>query len=263
MREVRVLILRAPGTNCDWETKVAFEALGAKADVVTFNSVLRRRSMIFDYDIMVIPGGFSYGDFVRAGAIWGKRMTARLGAEIREFVRDGRVLLGICNGFQVLLESGLLPGKYVGVALAANASARYECRWTVLRYVNRGRCKALSHVPRGALLRVPVGHAEGRVVVASERDLRELVDDDLVILRYCKPDGSFADGEYPWNPNGSVYDIAGLCSLDGNVIGMMPHPERAFFRWQYPDWTRGEDADGFGDGHLILKSVVEYVRRRL
>ncbi len=267
IQDVRVLIVRAPGTNCDWETALAFKTLGVSVDVVPFSRLVREKHRIDTYDVFVIPGGFSYGDFVRAGAILGKKLVAKLGKELTEFLREGKPIIGICNGFQVLVEAGLLPGRpELKVALTANLSMRYECRWTIVKKVNRGRCKLLDEVSEGMLLRIPVGHGEGRFVTESDQVLRRLIEDDYVVFRYCKLDGSYAEGEYPWNPNGSVYDIAAICNDEGNVLGMMPHPERAFFKWQLPDWTRSRAdmvSDVLADGALVFKSIVKYVSRRL
>ncbi len=258
--EIRVLIVRAPGTNCDSETALAFQSLGTKVDVVPFSRLIRNPKTVLDYDIFVIPGGFSYGDYVRAGAVLGKKLISKLGDVIKEFIRLGKPILGICNGFQVLVESGLIPGREdLQVSLTTNMSMHYECRWVFLRFVNKSRCGPLSYVPRDRVLQIPVGHGEGRLVT-TEETLEKLIEDDLVVFRYCRPDGDFAEGEYPWNPNGSMYDIASLCNVDGNVIGMMPHPERAFFFWQLPDWTRYRKSERtYGDGYIILESIVKYV----
>ncbi len=260
---VRVLIVRAPGTNCDWETAEAFRVLGCKVDIVPFSCLSRGYTKLSEYDIFVIPGGFSYGDFVRAGAVLGKKLIAKLGNELKDFIKSGKPVLGICNGFQVLVEAGLIPGRSeLRVALTTNLSLKYECRWTILKKVNKGRCKLLSSIPQGTLLRVPIGHGEGRLVTESSDVLRKLIEDDYIVFRYCKPDGEYANGEYPWNPNGSVYDIAALCNDEGNVLGMMPHPERAFFKWQLPDWTRYRHEiheEILADGALIFKSIIQYV----
>jgi len=266
LNEVKVLIVRAPGTNCDWETAEAFRTLGVNVTVTPFSRLVQRKVKLSDYDVFVIPGGFSYGDFVRAGAVLGKKLIAKLGDELRDFVKCGKPVLGICNGFQVLVEAGLIPGRPdLKVALTTNTSLRYECRWTILRKVNRERCKLLSYIPEGAILRIPVGHGEGRVVTESDEVLKKLIEEDYIVFRYCKPDGEYANGEYPWNPNGSVYDIAALCNDEGNVLGMMPHPERAFFKWQLPDWTRYKyelEKNILADGALIFKSIIEYVTRK-
>ena len=262
--EIKVLILRVPGTNCDWETKIVFEYLGTKPEIHTFNSVVNGKVSIHDYQILVIPGGFSYGDFIRAGAVWGKKIMSKIGHEIKKFVySDEKPIIGICNGFQVLLETSLLPGiEDVKITLTTNLSNRYECRWTFLKYVNSGKCKILNELNRDYLLKIPIGHGEGRLIVKSSKDLNKLIENDLIIFRYCKSNGEFANNEYPWNPNGSIFDIAGICDYTGLIVGMMPHPERAFFKWQYPDWAREDNPEEFGDGYLVLNSIVKYIEKK-
>ena len=256
--------MRVGGTNCDFETKVALEDLGIRSDIVHMNQILRGKVSLEDYQLLVIPGGFSYGDYVRAGAIWGKKLASKIKRDLEKFVNEGKAVVGICNGFQVLVESGLLPGFHgladsPEVALATNSSAKYECRWVYLKH-QASKCRLLSKVDQGAVLRIPVGHGEGRFV-ASKDVLERIVEMGLVVFTYCKPDGSSANGEYPYNPNGSMLDIAGICNPEGNVMGMMPHPERAYFGWQMPDWTRFEDPPAYGDGRIILESIADYVKR--
>lgn len=190
-------------------------------------------------------------------------MITKVESELREFVREGRAILGICNGFQVLVESGLIPGlSSVQVSLTVNTSARYECRWVYLKHVNNGKCLLTREVPKDRALRIPIGHGEGRFIVSNEDSLKEIVNNDLIVFKYVRPDGSEADGEYPYNPNGSIMDIAGICNIDGNVLGMMPHPERAFFKWQLPDWTRTSSAEGYGDGYYVIESIVKYIEKK-
>lgn len=272
--DVKVCIIRVGGTNCDRETQRAFEDLGVRAEVVHLARLVKAGSLS-GYQGLVIPGGFSYGDYVRAGAILGRQIEAKLGRELRAFVDEGKPVLGICNGFQVIVEAGLLPSfnglsrSKEGVqqaALATNASARYECRWVHLVHENRGNCLFTATVPFRRVLRMPVGHAEGRFVLLKERELeylRRLKDDDQIVLRYCKPDGEPAVEEYPFNPNGALYDIAGICNPSGNVFGLMPHPERAYFGWQLPDWTALGRPPAYGDGKPIFESVVRHMVEKL
>lgn len=263
MIDLKACIIRVGGTNCDFETKVALEDLGVRADIVHMNQLLKRRVSLEDYSLLVIPGGFSYGDYVRAGAIWGKKLALKMRRDLERFIDEGKAVIGICNGFQVLVEAGVLPGlnglsDHPEVALATNSSAKYECRWVYLKY-QLSRCKLLSKVAYGAVLRIPVGHGEGKFV-ASEEILEKITELGLVVFTYCKPDGSPANGEYPYNPNGSMLDIAGICNKEGNVMGMMPHPERAYFGWQMPDWTLQEEPAVYGDGRVIFESIVDYVK---
>jgi len=258
LADVRVCILRAGGTNCDLEVKVALEELGLKAEVLHMSQLKMRN--LFSFHMLVFPGGFSYGDYVRAGAIWGKEIYAKLGREIDLFVEDGRMVLGICNGFQVLVEAGLLPGNSVeGVptaVLANNASAKYECRWVHLK-AEGSRTPFVGALKPKDVLHVPIGHGEGRFLLPGEDDLKELIREKQIVFRYAMPNGDYAEGRYPCNPNGALRDIAAICNRKGNVMGMMPHPERAFFGWQLPD----PEPERHGDGYKILKGAVEYLEK--
>ncbi|MCS7139087.1 MAG: phosphoribosylformylglycinamidine synthase subunit PurQ [Candidatus Nezhaarchaeota archaeon] len=263
MTSVKACVLRVGGTNCDMETKIALEDLGLSTDIIHMNQLLKGRKRLEDYHLLVIPGGFSYGDYVRAGAIWGKKLASKLRKDLEVFIEEDKAVVGICNGFQVLVESGILPNSnglsdYPKITLTTNVSARYECRWTYIKY--HSSCKLLSKLKDGTVLRIPVGHAEGRFMAPKEV-VDYLVKSNLITFTYCKPDGSPANGEYPYNPNGSILDIAGICNLRGNVMGMMPHPERAYFGWQMLDWTRNSEPPQYGDGRLILESIVEYVKK--
>lgn len=267
-RKIKVLIPRVGGTNCDLETAIAFEDLGAQARVVHFKKILNKQVNLSDYDALVLPGGFSFSDFIRAGAAWGKMIAYSVKREFSEFIEGGKPVLGICNGFQILVEAGILPDVEGGVeaALGVNDSMRYECRWVYVRHVNRGGCKLTKYLPRDAVLRIPVAHNEGKFMLSPDREteyLKLMEKRDQIVFRYSKPDGSFANKEYPFNPNGSVMDVAGVCNRMGNVLGMMPHPERAFFGWQLPDWTRLGEPPKYGDGKLILESMLKYVEEEV
>jgi len=258
---VKVCILRVGGTNCDYETKIAFENLNVFVEVIHMNYLIKRLRNLLDYNLLVIPGGFSYGDYVRAGAVWGKKLITYLRNDIKEFLSVGGMILGICNGFQVLIEAGLLPG-FNGISsepeavLSTNISAKYECRWIhVIHEANK--CLLTRGIPYGKVLRIPVGHGEGRFLI-DEDGLEKLIRNKQIVFRYSKPNGKPAMGEYPYNPNGSIHDIAGICNPDGNILGLMPHPERAYFKWQLPDWTSLSNHLDFGDGYFIFNSIVAY-----
>jgi phosphoribosylformylglycinamidine synthase len=215
---------------------------------------------IEDYDILAFPGGFSAGDYVRAGAIFAARIKSAIGPQIRKFVESEKPVLGVCNGFQILVELGLLPAlddvmsPEPTAALYTNDSSRFECRPTLLRNDNRGKCMFTSEVPKGKVLMIPSAHAEGKLLSMDPKFVDKLEENDQIVFRYVGEDGKPAS--YPWNPNGSPSDIAGICNPAGNVLGMMPHPERVLTRFTHPDWTRGYDSEE-GDGLAIFKSVMK------
>lgn len=266
-----IAILAIEGTNCDRELAVALRALGARPEIVLLKQLARdevapaRRRRLDDYRALFLPGGFSAGDYVRAGAILAARVRAALGPELEAFVRSGRLVAGICNGFQVAIELGLLPGRAdgklgpAGAALIANDSGRFECRPTFVAWTG-GRFPPLADVPAGRRYLFPSAHGEGKLVLpGGSSQVTELERAGQILFRWVAPDGGPA--AYPWNPNGSAGDVAGLTNPDGNVFGLMPHPERSFFRAQAPDWTRGGAPDGFGDGRAFLERVVGYAER--
>jgi len=267
--EIRVCILRVGGTNCDVETKRAFEDLSLKADIRHINDIVKNQDLL-DYDVLVFPGGFSFGDYVRAGAILAKSFLAKLEKDLKIFVDEERPILGICNGFQVLVEAGLLPGfdgisEYPEAALATNIPIGYRCRWVYLKHENEGQCIFTSKISKGETLRIPVAHAEGRFIFPKEKEtdyLERLYENDQIVFRYCDERGQYAEGRYPDNPNGSFRDIAGICAPDGKIFGLMPHPERAYYGWQLPDWIRMKETPRYGDGRLIFKSIIEYLIRK-
>jgi len=267
--EIRVCVLRVGGTNCDAETRRSFKELGVRAEIVHANDLVKRRNLL-EYSALVFPGGFSYGDYVRAGAIWAKWISAQLGRELEAFADGGRPILGICNGFQVLVEAGLLPGfegisPYPEAVLATNDPPGYNCRWIHLKHEGRKKCAFTWKIPEGKVLHVPVAHGEGRFMFPKEKEkqyLEKLCENDQLVFRYCGRDGGYAEGGFPANPNGSFHDIAGICNSEGTVFGLMPHPERAFYWWQQPDWTRRERMSEYGDGKLIFESLIDYLKKK-
>jgi phosphoribosylformylglycinamidine synthase len=266
LEEIEICILRVGGTNCDAETKRAFEDLGTRAHVVHLNDVVRNRNLL-DYHMLVFPGGFSYGDYVRAGAILAKGVIAKLGKSLRQFLNEERPVLGVCNGFQVLVESGLLPGfdglsELPQAALATNIPIGYRCMWIHLKHESKGRCVFTREVKEGAVLQVPIAHGEGRFMFErreQDKYLKQLLENDQLVLRYCSEEGDAAQGRFSANPNGSFSDIAGICNESGSIFGLMPHPERAYFGWQQPDWTSKEQVRKYSDGRLIFESAVKYL----
>jgi len=247
MARVKTLILRAPGTNCDGETAFALEQAGSQVESVHINELVRVPELLFHYQIMVIPGGFTYGDDISGGKILANELKLKLGDEIRKFVADGRLILGICNGFQVMVKAGILP-QSSPLTLAGNDSGRFECRWVYLRVNENSPCIFTRGI---STMYLPVAHGEGKVVMIEDGMLN-------VALYYADEKGNINAG-YPYNPNGSIDDIAGICDASGRIFALMPHPER-FVRWsQHPRWTR-EPARERGDGFRIFLNAVAWAK---
>jgi phosphoribosylformylglycinamidine synthase I len=270
LEDVRVCVMRVGGTNCDAETERAFRELGVQAETRHLNELVKQRNLM-DYHVLVFPGGFSYGDYVRSGAIFARLLTAKLGKELQAFIDMNRPILGICNGFQILVEEGLLPGfegasAYPEASLAANIPQGFKCRWVYLKNDNKGKCIFTSKIPQGKILRMPIAHGEGRFLFLKEKEtqlLEKLYENDMVALRYCDRNGAEAKGSYPTNPNGSFNDIAGICNREGTIFGLMPHPERAFYWWQQPDWTRQIQMPEYGDGKFLFDGLLDHLVRKL
>src|SRR5262245_28482463 len=256
MATPNALILRAPGTNCDEETQAAFEMVGGKADRIHVNALRANPRRLRDFQILVLPGGFSYGDDIAAGKVLALEFQHFLADALREFRDDDheKLILGICNGFQTLLKAGLLvPPDEDGplATLGFNESAKYEDRWVTLQ-ATPGKCPFLKGIDG---LHLPVGHGEGNFVCRKEWIVRGLAQAGQVVLRYCDEQGR--RGDYPINPNGSQDDIAGICDVTGRVLGLMPHPDRHLFPTQHPQWTRrGLAAEG--EGMQLFRNAVRF-----
>lgn len=274
--DVKVAVLRIEGTNNEQEMFDNFAAMGARPELVHLNQLVRNdipkedKRRLEDYHVLMLPGGFSAGDYIRAGAIYAARMKSAIPKDIEAFVAAEKPIGGMCNGFQILVELGLLPGKgaklplFPDAVLNRNDSALFECRPTLLKHENKGKCVFTRNIPKGEVRLIPSAHAEGKFMVpteAQEKTLRALWDNDQVVFTYTNPEGGKAG--YPWSPSGSLDGIAGITNETGTVFGMMPHPERVFWRYQHPDWTRDtRPADGPGDGRAVFESVLAYVEKR-
>lgn len=258
MSQPNVLILRAPGTNCDKETAFAFELAGAKAEILHINRALENPSLFGRFQILCIPGGFSYGDDVGAGRIFGGQMQHHLADELDRFKAGGKLILGICNGFQVLMKTRVLldvdPHQGAAATLAFNDSGKYEDRWVRLG-VEGSKSVFLQGIEA---MYLPVAHAEGKFVARDVATFAALESAGQLALRY-RPlaGGSAAAVPYPDNPNGAMGNVAGVCDDTGRVLGLMPHPERHIDPTQHPRWTRGE-AGQQGDGLRIFENAVRY-----
>ncbi len=254
MPKPRVLVLRAPGTNCDEETVDAWERAGALAETRHIGLILEDTSVLDTYQVLTLPGGFSYGDDLGAGRILASRLGTVLGDTLRRFRdRDGLVL-GICNGFQVLVKAGLLPGlpEAMGPStLTFNDSGHFESRWVRL-VPTPGLSPFLTD---SGPIELPVAHGEGKFVAARPDTLAHLESSNQVVLRYADANDR-PTSTYPANPNGSVGALAGLCDPSGRIFGLMPHPERHIDPIHHPRWTR-RGLDHEADGLRIFKNAVK------
>jgi len=226
----KALILHAAGINRDLDAAFALEAAGAEADIVHVNQLRDDPSILRRGRILVIPGGFSYADALGAGRLFALDIAAFFKDEVSRFVDEGKPVIGICNGFQTLVKAGLLPGRQFfqtdgeerRFTLSDNRNGRFECRWVSLK-AEKSPCIWTKDIEESIVC--PVAHGEGRFLAASQAHLDALVSANLVALRYTLPSGEPAAETWPYNPNGSPYDIAGICNPRGNVLGLMPHPE--------------------------------------
>lgn len=250
---IKVCVLRTAGTNCDEETKFAFADLGAAAELVHINQLLKKEKRLKDYQILAIPGGFTYGDDISAGKILANQLRYQLWDEVQEFIKEG-LIIGICNGFQVLVKAGLLPfsdGKQC-VSLAWNDSGRFEDRWVYLR-TKDSICNWSKSLPD--IIYLPVAHGEGKFI-ADDGLLDELEKNGQVVFQYCDEKGNLKD--YPYNPNGSLRNIAGICDPSGRILGLMPHPERFVQPTQHPRWSR-ERID-VPHGRLLFQNGLSFLK---
>lgn len=270
MSKPNAFILRAAGTNCDYETEHVFKKVGAQTRLVHINQWLKNKKLIHQFHILVIPGGFTYGDDIAAGIILATELKYHLAEEIIKFIQDGKLILGICNGFQVLVKLGLLPGvKWSNkttkesldqtVTLTWNDSGRYDDRWVYLKKSSR-KCVFTKGLTR-KIIYLPIAHAEGKFIPKDNQTLRQLKKNDQIVFQYVDQRGELSK-QFPINPNGSVANIAGICDPTGRILGMMPHPERFNEIYNHPRWTR-EKVKEPTDGMLLFHNAVNYIKKHL
>ena len=271
MASPRVCVLRAPGTNCDVETAYAFEMCGGKADAVHLYRLIEKPAMLDDYQILCIPGGFSYGDDIGAGVVFSSQLRGHLGDVVGRFLTSDKLVLGICNGFQTLLKAGVLPYGAQGWGKAErneadatvtwNDNGKYTARWVHLKVAGSSNV-FLRGIDE---LDLPIAHAEGRLVVRTGSVVENWRTQHQIALQYAPwakgGDGASHPVNQRWeaNPNGAVADIAGLSDPSGRVLGLMPHPERFLFATQHPHWTR-LNLEGNGAGLKLFQNGIDYFK---
>jgi len=254
----QALILQAHGTNRDYDVAEALTLAGADPHPVPLNDLRAGKKHFADYQMLVVAGGFSYADSLGAGKLLALDLNSYFNEEISTFVETGKPVIGICNGFQALVKSGILPGNSEmvtgnsSVTLTFNQQGHFECRWVALKPKSQ-KCiwtKGLENI-----IECPIAHGEGNFQSNSQLPITNYLSADQVALTYIHADGSPANGNYPINPNGSILDIAGICNPQGNVLGLMPHPENHIHPYQHPQWTRGVKGNS---GLVLFENGVRY-----
>lgn len=256
----RALVLQAHGSNRDFDVIEALTLAGADAVGIPLNELRSNNTLLSEYQLLVIPGGFSYADALGAGKLLALDLTSYFADEISAFVESDKPVIGICNGFQALVKSGILPGispsergvRGDGATLTFNARGHFECRWVTLQPVSK-KCIWTSRLDE--CIECPIAHGEGNFQTSELFPLSSFIEHDQIALVYIGADGSPANGEYPINPNGSMLDIAGICNPQGNVLGLMPHPENHIHPHQHPQRTRGIRRHS---GLALFRNGVQY-----
>ncbi|MDZ7332094.1 MAG: phosphoribosylformylglycinamidine synthase I [candidate division KSB1 bacterium] len=262
MKVVKTIVIRTAGSNCDYETVHAFEQVGSQVSLVHINQLISGKIRLSDFDILAIPGGFTYGDDISAGKILANEIKYKLTDQVAAFIAEGKLIIGICNGFQVLVKAGLLPavdllGTTQLATLTFNDSGKFEDRWVYLKLVSQ---KCVFTRSLASIVYYPVAHAEGKFIVKDATVLDQLKNNDQIVFQYVDATGQLAG--YPWNPNGSIENIAGICDPSGRIFGLMPHPERHFHPTHHPRWTR-EGLRPEPDGVMIFRNAVNYIQENL
>ncbi len=259
---VKALVLTGYGINCDIETAHAFKLAGAEAPRIHINDIIEDKGILDDFQILAFPGGFSFGDDIASGKVLASKMKYNLLEPLDSFISQGKLIIGICNGFQTMVKIGILPGfngnymKSQETTLTFNDSGRFEDRWVCLRCNPDSRCIFTKGIEN---LYLPVRHGEGKFITDSQETLSRLSENGQITVQYSDKQGTPTQ-EYPWNPNGSVNSIAGICDETGRIFGLMPHPEAFLHRTNHPRWTR-EDLPDEGQGLAIFRNAVEHARK--
>jgi len=256
----KILVLTGYGINCDYETQHAFNLVGGDAKRVHINDLIDKAENLDDYHIIAFPGGFSFGDDISSGKVLANKIKFNIFEEVQKFIDDGKIIIGICNGFQSMVKLGILPAfernyKRQTVTLTFNDSGRFEDRWVYLKSNPKSRCIFTKNI---GVIYLPVRHGEGKFV-ASNMFLQRLNKNNQIAFWYV--DEKENPAGYPWNPNGSLENIAGICDETGRIFGLMPHPEAYLYRTNHPRWTREKISDE-GMGVKVFRNAVEFIEEK-
>ncbi len=256
----KALVLTGYGINCDMETAHAFKLAGADVKRMHLNDIIENSKILEEFHIFAFPGGFSFGDDIASGKVLANKIKYNLLESFESFISEGKLVIGICNGFQVMAKLGILPGfngdymKSQETTLTFNDSGRFEDRWVYLRCNPKSKCVFTKGIKT---LYLPVRHGEGKFITKPEV-LKKLKENEQIVFQYSDNEGTPAM-EYPLNPNGSLEAIAGICDETGRILGMMPHPEGFLHKTNHPRWTR-ENFPEEGQGLLVFRNAVEYIK---
>lgn len=266
-KSVRALVITGFGLNCEKETECALREAGAVVTLAHLNDILAGQVSLADFHLLAFIGGFSFGDHLGAGTVFSNRVKSKLSRQVREFVEAGKLMIGICNGFQTMTRLGIVPALTGGgrqeVGLAQNTRGVFRDDWVTLVADPESPCVFTKGIDR---IELPIRHGEGRLVAANDKVLEALEEQHLVVLRYAHPDTGVATHEFPFNPNGSVNAIAGICDPSGRIFGLMPHPEAYLSPYNHPLWTRQKLAGTLpekGLGQQIFDNAVSFAGENL
>ena len=258
----KALILTGFGINCDYETEFAFNLAGAETRRIHLNDIISKRVFLDDFQILAFPGGFSFGDDIASGKVLANKFRYNLENELQKFINEGKIIIGICNGFQAMVKMGVLPGfnenyKEQRVTLTFNDSGRFEDRWVYLKVNQSSPCIFTKGIKD---LYLPIRHGEGKFI-SKDNETREMLNkSEQIVVQYTDENGKSAG--YPFNPNGSEGNIAGICDRTGRIFGLMPHPEAFLFRTNHPRWTREKIVEE-GQGLQIFRNAVNFIKDNL
>ena len=264
MKKPKVLVLTGYGINCDYETEYAFnhKNVGGDAKRVHINDIIDGRESLDNYQILAFPGGFSFGDDIAAGKVLAAKFEFSLGEKLMKFISDGKLVIGICNGFQAITKLKILPWtdktNSQQVTLTFNDSGRFEDRWVYLKVNRKSPCVFTKDIES---MYLPVRHGEGKFIPADEEVMSSIIGNEQIVLQYADSEGVPTE-EHPLNPNGSPMAIAGICDPTGRIFGLMPHPEAHLFRTNHPRWTREELPDE-GIGQKFFRNAVKFAKENL